>query len=216
MTLTARLLVSSIALLTAASISAPARADMPDIQLTATSAITVPGFPATVAIPLTIEHQDLHNLNVFEVLVDNVSLTGSIGNPFDGADACAAAMNSNGLTCSTSSSWHADVTAPWTVSAPGSYLLKARIRHQGLQDIDDETVTVQLIVVEYPAPPAIANAYVKAQRYKLTSGTRGCILSTIAHEHGQNERYGPKGGPYDESLVHSDVETLKATSCYGL
>jgi hypothetical protein len=61
--------------------------------------------------------------------------------------------------------------------------------------------------VEYPAPPAIANAYINSTSTlkNLFGKKRGCIINEIAQRHGQQEAYGAKPGPYNEALVQSDV-----------
>ena len=99
------------------------------------------------------------------------------------------------------------------MNAPGNYTITVSVNHRGDTGEDEEIVAVALLAVEFPAPPAVANGYIKSQYAKLTAGRRGCVISAIANEHGQNERYGPKGGPYNESLIRSDVDTLLLTTC---
>jgi hypothetical protein len=205
--------------------ASPAFATAPTLTLTIATAVAVPAFPAIVSIPLTIAHADdcpgmgtgsLRCLQVFDVAVNGSSILPGgvpIGSAFDGSSVCTAAMTSNGLTCSTSGTppTQANVSVPWTVAGPGAYVVSARIRHGGVEGDDEETVSVQLIVAEYPAPPSIANDYIKAQNYKLTGGKRGCVINAIAQNHAHDERYGPKGGPYDKDLVAQDVEVLLAS-----
>ena len=196
---------------------APAYAHAPDVELTIASAIAVPSFPTTVTIPLTVVHNRLQDLHVFEVLVNGVSLTGVVGDPFDTTNQCKDPnLTSVASSCATNGLDTAQVAIPWTVNGPGSYVITMRIRHQGTEDTDEETVAVTLIVAEYPAPPAIANQYIAAKKYKLTSGTRGCIISAIAQNHAHDNKYGPKGGPYDNALVNSDVDFYRLGACYGL
>jgi hypothetical protein len=194
----------------------PAYAHAPDIELTIATAIAVPSFPATVAIPLTVVHDRLQDVHVFEVLVNGVSLTETVGDPFDTSNQCKDPnLTSVASSCATNGIDTAEIAIPWTVSGPGSYVMTARIRHQGTEETDEETVAVTLIVAEYPAPPAIANQYIASKKYKLTSGTRGCIISAIAQNHAHDSKYGPKGGPYDNELVRSDVDFYRLGSCYG-
>jgi hypothetical protein len=206
----------ALALVAVVLFIAPADAHAPDIELTIATAIAVPSFPATVAIPLTVVHDSLQDVHVFEVLVNGVSLTGVVGDPFDTSNQCKSPNLTNvASSCATNGIDTAEVTIPWTVSGPGSYVITTRIRHQSTEDIDEETVAVTLIVAEYPAPPAIANQYIASKKYKLTSGTRGCIISAIAQNHAHDSKYGPKGGPYDNALVNRDVDFYRLGSCYG-
>lgn len=100
----------------------------------------------------------------------------------------------------------------WSVGAAGAYTLELTATHGN--DDGTDTVSVEYILqtvsVEYPAPPAIANAYINANPdlKKLQAKRRGCIISQIAQKHGQLEYYGPKPGPYDEGLIESDVNSL--------
>jgi hypothetical protein len=206
-----------LAILAVLLVTAPASADAPNIELTIASAIAVASFPVTVGIPLTITHDALKDLHVFNVLVNDVSLTGGdVGDPFDTSNQCKNPnLTSVTSLCTTNGSNTADVVVPWTIYGPGSYVVTTHIRHRGTEDTDEETVAVTLIVAEYPAPPAIANQYIAAKKYKLTSGARGCIISAIAQNHAHNSRYGPKGGPYNDALVNSDVEDYRLGACYG-
>lgn len=213
----------------------PAMADAPSLELTITSGITVSSFPTVVNIPMTITHTaascsgggggvsgDLRCLHEFDVKVNGSSILpggSAVQNPFTNQSACDPVMNSNNLTCSSNGATSADVTVPWTINAAGSYTISARIIHQGNQEgEDEETVTVQLIVAEYPAPPAVANAYINslpsASRKQFISGVRGCVISAIAEAHAKDEKYGPKGGPYDEAQIQVDVQALSPT-CGG-
>jgi hypothetical protein len=77
---------------------------------------------------------------------------------------------------------------------------------------------LQTIAIEYPAPPAIANAYINslgaAIKKAFTAGARGCVISDIAQNHGQLEKYGPKPGPYNVAMVQQDVR-IYSTGCGG-
>jgi hypothetical protein len=195
------------------------KADTPTIDITSPTAgggtIFVPSFPYNTSISFNINHNELKELNVLKVLVNGVSIVGAdIGDPFNTSNGCKVPnLTTVASACSTNSLDQASVTVPWTVPGPGNYTITVSVKHQGTTGDDEETVAVALLAVEYPAPPAVANAYIKSTYAKLTAGRRGCVISAIAIEHGQNERYGPKGGPYNESLIRSDVDTLLLTSC---
>jgi hypothetical protein len=74
---------------------------------------------------------------------------------------------------------------------------------------------VNLMTAEYPAPPSVANKYINGTSAlkSASAKVRGCVLNEIAREHGQNTKYGPKGGPYDESLIRSDVYSFWTGAC---
>ena len=195
------------------------KADTPALDITSPTAaggtIFVPSFPYNTSIAFNITHDQLKDLNVLNVLVNGVSIVGGdIGDPFDTSNACKNPnLTSVSNSCNTNGSNQASVTVPWIVNDPGNYTITVSVKHRGDTGEDEEIVAVALLAVEYPAPPAVANAYIKSQYAKLTAGRRGCVISAIAKEHGQNERYGPKGGPYVESLIRSDVDTLLLTTC---
>lgn len=196
-----------------------AKADTPTLDITSPTAaggtIFVPSFPYNTSISFNVSHSLLKDLNVLKVLVNGVTIVGGdIGDPFDTSNNCKNPnLTSVSSACVTNGSNQASVTVPWTVSGPGNYTITVSVKHRGDTGEDEELVAVALMAVEYPAPPAVANAYIKSQYSKLTAGRRGCVISAIALEHGQNERYGPKGGPYNETLIHSDVDTFLLTTC---
>ena len=188
----------------------PVRADAPVLTVNSpTGTVFVASFPSLQQLNLTLKHSQLSDLNVLEVFVDGVSLTGAIGNPFDNANACKSPNMNVTSTCVTNGLDEATFTVPWTVPGPKTYTVTASVKHQGVQGDVSETVTFALIAVEYPAPPAIANAFINATYGpKAGAKTRGCVINQIAEHHAKFERYGPKGGPYNNNLVHSDVTTL--------
>ena len=205
-------LMSAFAFALALLVFAPAwkaQADTPVINVTSpTGTVFVSSFPYAATITLTVHHATLSGLNVLEVSVDGSSLTGVIGNPFDNSNQCrpTAFAGTPGSTCNTSSENDATITVPWSVPGPGTYSISIRTRHQGDEGTDTEDVTFSLVAVEYPAPPAIANAYINATYKNANPKKRGCVISQIANNHAQYSRYGPKGGPYDNALVKSDVD----------
>jgi hypothetical protein len=189
----------------------PLRADAPVLTINSPSGtVYVASFPSNQQLSLTLTHNQLNNLNVLEVFVDGVSLTGTIGNPFDNANACKAPnITTVTSTCVTNGLDQATFTVPWVVPGPKTYTVTASVKHQGDEGDVTGTVTFALIAVEYPAPPAIANAFINAT-YGARAGAkiRGCVLNQIAEQHAKFERYGPKGGPYNNNLVYSDVTAL--------
>lgn len=82
---------------------------------------------------------------------------------------------------------------------------------RGAEGTDEDAATFNLVAVEYPAPPATANAYVNSNYKSLGVKKRGCVISQIANNHAQLSKYGPKGGPYDNPLVRSGVDSYIGT-----
>jgi hypothetical protein len=209
----------------ALAMSVGAFANEPQITITSPSAaLYVNQFPYSAPITFNIHHgpstsdastnSELKNVNVLHVSVNGTAIAdfgngGPLGNPFDNNNQCSNQMTvANGiLNCSVTDANNGTVTVPWTISAPGSYVLLVSVKHKN--DVGEGTETVQVYVVTagYPAPPSIANAYINSIS-ALKSGSskvRGCILNEIARENGQNNKYGPNGGPYNEPLVRHDV-----------
>lgn len=212
------------ALLLASTLTAPtpSSADAPLLSITAPvdGSTIYTTFPAVVPITTQIVHDPLGVVKVFDVLVNNDSLLplGALGNPFP-SNACSASQMdaAHGVSsCSTNGSTTGSVTTPWTVSGPGTYSITVVTRHQNDVGDDDVSVTLALLNVEYPAPPAVANAYLNATYPKksLTSQVRGCVISMIAENHAKDSAYGPKGGPYDEALIQYDAAAY-FTACGG-
>lgn len=213
--------------------AAAAFANEPQITITSPSgALYVNQFPYSAPITFGIYHgpstsepstnSELKNINVLQVSVNGTPLIdfgsgGPLGNPFDNANHCSAQMTvANGISnCSAIDANNATVTVPWTISGPGSYVLLVSVKHKNEIGEGSETVQVYVVTAGYPAPPSIANAYINSTS-ALKSGsskTRGCVLNEIAREHGQNNKYGPNGGPYNESLVRHDVSVFWTSTC---
>lgn len=186
--------------------------DTPGVSISSpTGTVFSASFPFTLPISFTVSHAEVKDLNVLDVQVNGASIfTGGnpIGNPFKGpgnTNVCSSAMVLPNISaCNVADPGNASATAPWTVPAPGTYTVVVSVRHQGLTGEDEEEVMVSQLTAEYPAPPAVANAYINAN-LKGTGKVRGCVISQIAENHAKDSRYGPKGGPYDEDMIHSDV-----------
>lgn len=197
--------------LLAAMSSAVISADTPTLEITAPSGtVYLASFPSLQSLSLKLTHNELDDVNVFRVFVNGVSLIDSntIGNPFDSSNACRAQLAAVTSSCVTNGLDQATIVVPWNVPGPGTYTVTTEVRHGG-QGREEEAATIvfALITVEYPAPPAIANAYIN-RTYGARAGakTRGCVINQVAEQHAKYERYGPKGGPYNDALVYSDVQ----------
>jgi hypothetical protein len=88
------------------------------------------------------------------------------------------------------------------------------LKYKGTEGSDTQTATFVLLMgVEYPAPPAIANAFINANGSlkKASPTVRGCVINQIALLHGQTQKYNPPPGPYNNSLVQNEVLTFWPT-----
>lgn len=169
-----------------------------------------------VGIDATIVHtnSDLSQLTQFDVQVNNASIIGGQLNPFKNDPDPANIVCTDNLFAATTScvvsatGTRGDVVVPWTITQAGEYVIFVKARHQSVDGSDSETIDVQLLSAEYPAPPAVANAYIKSQKSAVgwTAKQRGCVISLIAQHHGQGEKYGPKPGPYDQEAIEDDVD----------
>jgi hypothetical protein len=139
-----------------------------------TGPLYVSSFPYSAPITFSIYHgpstdspsttSELKNVGVLDVLVNGTSLFGQpIGNPFGNTNTCSSDMVLPKVSnCAVQNANNATVTVPWSIPGPGSYVLLVSAKHQN--DVGDDTETLQVFVVTagYPAPPAIANAYINA------------------------------------------------------
>jgi hypothetical protein len=162
-------------------------------------------------------HSQLQNLVNLDVQVDATSLTSfPVATPFEvvaGTRFCTAALIAATTACNTSGNDTASAAVNWQIPAPGTYAILVKVAHGANTgtDTDEVSYALELVNVEYPAPPAVANAYINQTYSRLSGGIRGCIISQIANEHAMNEKYGPKGGPYNDALIQSDVVAFKSS-----
>jgi hypothetical protein len=212
--------------LTAAGMGA-AWADTPTVQITEPSGqifLSPADFPYAVDVKTLLTHNELKNLNVLDVLVDGSSILpggNPIGNPFDNDNECSSNVTNNAAVTSCSTyvadatlaSNQARVGVNWSIPDFGNYTLEVSVKHGGATGIDEETLEVLSLSVEWPAPPAVANAYLKANPGVLASKKQhGCVISQIAEMHAKDSFFGPKGGPYDTDLIEDWVDSF-AASC---
>lgn len=207
------------ALAVAAMLSTAAQADngpAPTLNITSPSGtIFLASFPATVTIQYSVAMNgsgELKNLQNLNVLVNNASLYGAANgvNAFSNANNSlndctgVAAMSPN--TCNRTDAYNATLTVPWVITGPGNYAVVISGKYQGDVGIDSETITVATVAAEYPAPPAVANAFINSGgAWPMTGKQRGCVISKIADQHAHYSAYGPKGGPYDEAAIRAAV-----------
>lgn len=208
----------SAAITTALGLS-HAWAHAPTVEIVSPSgAQYVPGFPAVVQVTLQLSH--IHPSND-----DNCQLDAISGLKVTAQHADDAAPNL--IHENADPTLPADLALPfctatyafdWSVSAPGSYTLLLSTKHGAGEATDsEENIEFFMLAVEFPAPPAVANAYINSMPlYKSAPGKkRGCIISKVAEKHAKWSDdpylgYGPKGGPYDEDAIKQDVDLYYA------
>lgn len=215
-------ILGAFALLASLLAYAPARkvkADAPTITITAPTGTQFVSFPYSTSIALNISDGagELDKVNNLTVVVEdgvNPAVTLYTGiNAFSAGPVCSVQIGGvSGATCSVAAGV-GSITLPWTVTAPGTYTITVSAKHQNALGEDEEIATFQLVAVEYPAPPAVANAYIKATYGKLTAKRQGCVISQIANLHAHDSAFGPKGGPYDIPLIQSTVTSLVTGAC---
>lgn len=176
-----------------------------------TGTVTLNGFPAIVPVvtSVTMQQDQLARLTQFNVQVNNNTLTGADLNPYRQDNTCA--VMPTGVTCAAFSSTSGTITAPMTVSGPGTYTITATTQLQNVEGYTTESVSFTTVSIEWPAPPAVANGYINSDstvRAMVTARQRGCIISKIAEQHAQFSAYGPKGGPYVEAAIHNAVHNF--------
>ena len=179
--------------------------------LSPTSAATLfsATFPFTQTVSFKVGHAEtLANVQVLDVSVNNVTIVNGgqpIGNPFGVDGLCVSALTTAPNTCVNASTYEATVGVPWTISGPGTYSLLVSAKYKGTDGSDQETILVAQTSVEYPAPPAVANAYINSDAYlrALSGKKRGCIIAKVAEQHAQFSAYGAKGGPYNEDAIRA-------------
>lgn len=203
------------------ALAAPAElayADDPTILITAPSGVHyVSSFPFSTSITVQVSHPtgQLSDLNVFDVKVAPSGATptsilpaGPLGNPFP-SNACSSSQMviAKGVTGCSVNAGTATVSVNWGNIYAGTYTIEVVARHSSQEGSDSETATFQLVSVEHPAPPAVANAYIKTLA-KLPAKVHGCVISSIAEQHAKFASYGPKGGPYNTNAIQQDVLTF--------
>jgi len=214
-----RRLVVAAALTTATVLSSSAFAAAPVVNITEPTSSDVvysATFPFVQPIGFTLQATrrrqggvevaaEIKDIGVLDVQVDAVTIINSgdpIGSPFTTANACSASLTANSTSCAASDSKNAAVSVPWQVSAPGQYTITVSARIQNAKGEDEEVVLVGMLNAEYPAPPAVANACIKANPSVLASKKQhGCVIAQIADQHAKYETFGPKGEPYDNALI---------------
>src|SRR5260370_21540015 len=158
----------------------------------------------------------LANLQVVDVAGAQVgpvstpcTLLTHIGNPFDQNGACSNQMTPvNQISACSVNTGVGSVSVMWQVPAAGTYSVQVTLKYKGADGIDLVSATFELLLsVEYPAPPAIANAFINANPAlkKAASTIRGCVVRQIAQLESQTQNTIRRQAPTTYPLVQSDV-----------
>jgi hypothetical protein len=224
---------TAVVVLAVAALSATVHGDAsaPTVTITSpTTGDTIYGaFPYTLPLTFQITHGDQGDLNSVKDLTitaqragdaDPITVLGPV-DAFAGNDACAYPLPAGILSCAVNDeATTGTLVVNWQVPSAGTYTFIVSAKHGG----EDGTDTVQVIFdlqtvsVEYPAPPAIANAYINGLsstlRKQFNASVRGCVISNIAENHAKLEAYNQKPGPYNVAKVQQDVK-LYSQGCGG-
>jgi hypothetical protein len=127
---------------------------------------------------------------------------------------CNPANPASVTSCGTTGNTEGAATVSWSATGFGTYSVKVTAKHASGTGQDEETgvVIAEVIVnVEWPAPPAIANAYINANYKKLAATQRGCIIRKIT-ERDHSRLYGERPGPYNDIAIQTDVELFRGNT----
>jgi hypothetical protein len=186
-------------------------------------------FPYTLPLTFEITHEDQGDLNSVQDLTITAQKAGDAtattildgAKPFAGNNTCVSPYPAGILGCSVNADGTiGTLVVNWQVPSAGTYTFTVSAKHgrEGDSDAIEVIFDLQTVSIEYPAPPAIANAYINSLsstiKKQFTAGVRGCVISDIAQNHGQLEAYGPKPGPYNVAKVQADVKIF-STGCGG-
>jgi hypothetical protein len=182
-------------------------------------AVVVDGFPATFDLTVTAEWtgpvgglEALHPLLYFDQSESPVA-GHNTDHPFN---YLADENEDTGVTTFpvTIENEPEELPAFFSLELEGSRRIQGTL--VGFECEQDFKVDVDLVQVEYIAPPAIANRYIREEGIKLNGRQRGCIISHIADQHAKLNAYSPdgnRGGPFRADWVEQDVETLRDGAC---
>jgi hypothetical protein len=195
------------ALSSALALPAVHAAHPPVIEVVGPSGVVeVGGFPASVTVSLNLSLFNTNNGNCISNAIQDLSVSAQHADDTEPGEIHfnAEPVDNDPQICP------APYSFAWSVPAPGDYSLFISARHGNEDGSVTEEVEFVMVAVEWPAPPAVANAYINSEPEfkKLHGKRRGCIISEIAKLHGQQETFGARPGPYDEALIRATVDSL--------
>lgn len=97
---------------------------------------------------------------------------------------------------------------PWTITGPGTYEVKVTGRHGNEWGEDSEVVVVSstMVIVDYPAAPAVANQIIREHMPRLSRNQVNFLIREVAHKMG--DEFG-RGTDFN-GVPKSDVALYKA------
>jgi hypothetical protein len=217
------LVLASVGALTGAVLHADATAPTVTITSPTTGTTLYGSFPFTVPLTFEITHGDQGDLNSIKDVTITAQKSSDAqpttifgpADPFAGNNTCANPLPAGIVFCTVNNDGTVGtITVNWQVPSAGTYTFVVSASHGNADGSDSVHVVfdLQTVTIEYPAPPAIANAYINglasSVRKLFTAGVRGCVISQIAENHGKYETYGAKPGPYDVAKVQQDVRSF--------
>jgi hypothetical protein len=219
--------VAAAALLAA---GVPISADAPTVTInspTAANTVFSATFPFAQPIAFTVYHggvlgteRDITDVKDLEVLINGTAIIGSaVAVPWKSGGSVGCNLGGTPVAapytaCATPDPNTGTGTINWTVPNPGTYTITVRVKHASDTGEDEESVMFALLTAEYPAPPAVANAYIKSTLGRLAAKVHGCVISSIAEKHAKDSAYGPRGGPYNQGWIEGDVNAFRI-ACGG-
>lgn len=169
-------------------------------------------FTQNIVTSIRMNSGELGALNDFTVTVTSEGSTTTIA-----SDLNAYARQGNGCVltqpygCTSDGMVNGTITVPWQVQQMGQYTIVVSARYRSAEGEATEAVSVANASVEYPAPPAVANAIMNRTQWKsyLSGKQKGCITSKVAEKHAKTNGYAVdstrRGGPYKEWEIEQDI-----------
>jgi hypothetical protein len=127
---------------------------------------------------------------------------------------CNPANPASVTSCGVTGNTQGNATVSWSATGFGTYSVKVTAKHASTTGQDEETgivIAEEIVSVEWPAPPAIANAYINANYRRVSATQRGCIIKKIT-ERDHLRLYGERPGPYNNTAIQTDVELFRGDS----
>jgi len=171
------------------------------------------GLTITIDLPADVPSYDTISVKLDDVTIYSGAKSGGgtniCNNRTGGSGTCATGANVNQAVISYAASFTEIRAYPIEVNADKGGTTG------DVCETASFSVIMEFVAVEFKAPPAIANEYIKNDPNLSTlSGKRhGCVISKIAQNHAKNSKYGPKGGDgvlypgtgYDVGAITNDV-----------
>ncbi len=175
-------------------------ADAPTVMMDPIGTLSYASFPQVYNVTGTLNHSpNISSISELKLFINDVQ-AGATQDP---------------QTADPITSWSFGL--PWTITGPGTYVVAVTARHgspaTGIGEDTEEVVVEQTVVVLcYPAAPAIAAHYLQDLGVKAGSPTFKNIVSSVAHHMGPETDFDgvAKEDPAYEQTVEDFVDELIA------